>query len=180
MKSFYLLVNLKNSDPIAASAFNCLKNDMNYGEQLKSLKRSILRQITLKSGCRQSGEEIAPLLAENTKLFVNPNKHTWTAVFDEDTLFKITETQKHIFNVIVLVRDLEDNSGMNSLALLHNLYGFRQSVETLESGVLWTLSIQAETASDARRIAEEIAVTRSQNTGLLANPHCQTVRLGTQ
>ncbi len=41
----------------------------------------------------------------------------------------------------------------------------------MRRGILWTLLLAADSAKEARRIAEEITVTTARDQGMLVNPH---------
>jgi hypothetical protein len=50
-------------------------------------------------------------------------------------------------------------------------------VQSLLKGTLWTLELVCESREQAVKMAEEIAVTRARDRGLLMNPHFQEVEV---
>jgi hypothetical protein len=73
----------------------------------------------------------------------------------------------------VLVTSPEDTSGDEACAALQGRLGYGTKVAGIARGTLWTLLLKADNADAARRIAEEIAITRRLDRGLLVNPHYQ-------
>jgi hypothetical protein len=55
--------------------------------------------------------------------------------------------------------------------------GDAERVSGLSRGVLWTMELNADSPDDARRLAQEIAITRRIDQGLLLNPHYQEGRI---
>lgn len=176
MYDIELFVRLKMPDVVAITAQTTLQRRMGYGEILRRLKREDFWKITVEAASREEAERLAVELAEKTSLFVNPNKHTYT--------FQVLESGAHDTNkapspadgawsVRVLVTVDDDAEASLTLDALQNRLGYGYAVRNVERGTLWTLEIAADSAETARRIAEEITVTRRADAGLLVNPHFQ-------
>jgi hypothetical protein len=76
-----------------------------------------------------------------------------------------------------LVTDLGDDWGEGMVATLRVRGGEAERLRGLRRGVLWTMELNADSPEEARRLAEEIAVTRRIDQGLLLNPHYQEGRI---
>jgi len=59
------------------------------------------------------------------------------------------------------------------LQALQGRLGYGERVQGLTKGQLWTLVLETSHADEARRVAQEIAETKSLERGLLVNPHFQ-------
>ena len=69
--------------------------------------------------------------------------------------------------------DPNDGSAQGALSALRGRLGYGDKVTSLLKGVLWVLSLRAPSRDQAHALAEEIALTRRIDQGLLVNPHFQ-------
>ncbi|MBN1879627.1 hypothetical protein JW823_05910 [bacterium] len=177
MKSRYILTTLlKTRDAIAATASYTLRHDMGYESVLLDAKREDYWSIELDYAV-SPGDSVTIMteLAEKTKVFVNPNKHRY-AIQPEGTIHSAPcPDNPGSFSIPVVISSFDDRAGTTAMQTLNDLYSVGKNVRSVQSGVLWTLVLKAESLDAARRIAEDIAVTRSRTEGLLANPHYESI-----
>jgi len=166
-----LLVRLKIPDVTALTAANSLRRRMGYAEQLASLRRADYYRLGLNVESPDEAKALAVELAERTNLFVNPNKHLYEVRLPEE--HGAGSTQGEAYEVEVLVTDPNDGSAQGVLSALRGRLGYGDQVASLLKGVLWVLSLRADDLAQARALAEEIAVTKRIDQGLLVNPHFQ-------
>lgn len=165
-----LLVRLKIPDVTALTAANALRRRLGYAEKLVDLKRADHYLFTVEAPSAEEAEAFVRQLAQKTTLFVNPNKHVFEtrAVTGEETVAEREGT----YEVRCLVRDADFDPGEGLRDALGKM-GFGESIKGLQAGTLWTLRLKAATAQQALEMARDIAVTKSRNRGLFANPHYQ-------
>lgn len=169
---------LKTRDAVAATADYTLRHDMGYEGVLCNVQREDFWCVALDdTGSTANIESMMKDLAEKTRVFVNPNKHRYSIKSEGSIRTEADPEKTGRYRVPVLVRSIEDRAGENALKTLHALYQVGKTVRAIESGVLWTLDIQAGSEEEARGIAEKIAVTRTRLEGLLANPHYESVKV---
>ena len=166
-----LLVRLKIPDVTALTAANSLRRRMGYAEPLAGLRRADYYRLGLNVETAEEAKALATEFAERTNLFVNPNKHVFEVRLPDER--GATTAENGAYPVEVLVTDPNDGSAQGALAALRGRLGYRDRVTSLVKGVLWVLSLRACSVEDARALAEEIAVTRRIDRGLLVNPHFQ-------
>ncbi len=173
-----LTVSLKIPDVTALTAANAIRRRLGYADVLTSLRRADYYRLDLEAGDRSQAEELARELAEETNLFVNPNKHVYEVRFPEDRGGDGATDGE--YDVSVLVTNPDDATGAGILSALQGRLGYGGRVVGVETGVLWTMRLAADSAEQAREMAEDITVTRSQSKGILINPHFQDceIRLG--
>lgn len=167
MQTVGILVRLKIPDVTALTAANALRRSMGYS-QLKELKRADYYRLELAVDTEAEAIALARELAEKTNLFVNPNKHVyevWTSREEEPP----AEGQV----AHVLVTDPHDGSAEGMLAALQGRLGYGGKISGLTKGLLWTMVIDTQDPEEAKRLAAEMAETRSLDKGLLVNPHFQ-------
>lgn len=167
MKIMELLVRLKIPDVTALTAANALRRNMGY-TQLKQLRRADYYCFALNVATDEEAEALVRELAEKTNLFVNPNKHVYEIMRQHEAG---AANAGHI--VHVLVTDPHDGSAEGMLQALQGRLGYGERVQGLTKGQLWTLVLETSHADEARRVAQEIAETKSLERGLLVNPHFQ-------
>ena len=178
MHEIELLVRLKIPDVTALTARNSLQRRMGYAETVVDLQRADYWKLTLDVASQDDALRLARELAEETNLFVNPNKHTYTLAIAGHRALGVGQwTDRALAKAArpaeVLVKSPEDTSGDDACAALQGRLGYGSKVAGVACGTLWTLLLKADNADAARRIAEEIAVTRRLDRGLLMNPHYQ-------
>ncbi|MGD9496824.1 MAG: hypothetical protein AB7Y46_11030 [Armatimonadota bacterium] len=174
MVSAELVVALKIPDVTALTAANAIRRRLGYEHTLKVLKRADYYRLELDLPDRAAAERLVREIAENTNLFVNPNKHVYKVRFPEDRGAARTGDGEYV--VSVLVTNPDDSSGAQIAASLQSHHGYPQ-VQGVETGVLWTLHLLADSQEQALAMAEDITVTRSQSKGILMNPHFQEYTL---
>ncbi len=169
-----LLVRLKIADVVALTAANSLRRRMGYADVLEDLRRADYYLFTVGADDAERAQELVREIAERSILFVNPNKH----VFEVKLPQRPAEPPRRdgAYELNVLVYDLDEDPGEGLLAALRQT-PWGGAVEKIRAGVLWTLLLRAEGPEEAKRIAEEIALTKSRSKGLLANPHYQAFEI---
>jgi len=172
MVSVELMVRLKIPDVTALTAANALRRRLGYADALKQLKRADYYRLDLAAHDADAALELGKDLAERTNLFVNPNKHIYELKVLQPRGQQVAREDGN-FVVTVLVTDPADGSGRGMLAALQGRLGYQDRVQGLLRGTLWTIVLAADDPQQARQAAEDIAVTRSQDQGLLMNPHYQ-------
>ena len=175
MQSVELLVTLKIPDVTALTAAGALRRRMGYADTLRSLTRADYYRLELASPTVEAAALLVTELAEKTNVFVNPNKHVYDVLTGEAAA---AASPEGLHSVRVLVTDPADGSAEGALAALQGRLGYGESVRGLLKGVLWTLTIAANSPEAAREVAQEIAVTRAREHGLLMNPHFQECLVG--
>jgi len=166
-----LLVRLKIPDVTALTAANSLRRRMGYGERLASLRRADYYRLGLNVESPDEAKALAVELAERTNLFANPNKHLYEVRLPEEQ--GAGSATGDAYQVEVLVTDPNDGSAQGALSALQGRLGHGDKVVSLLKGVLWVLSLRADDLAQARAMAEDIAVTKRIDQGLLVNPHFQ-------
>ena len=171
MQVIELLVTLKIPDVTALTAAGALRRRMGYAEALKDLRRMDYYLLHLAVEHPEQARALAAELAENTNLFVNPNKHAYELRFPEARAEPAAEDG--VWSVELLVTDVEGSTASDIEQALQERLGYAQQVARVERGTLWIMKLAAPDLSAARRLADEIAVTRARDKGLLVNPHFQ-------
>jgi len=169
-----LVVNLKIPDVTALTAANAIRRRLGYADRLLELHRADYYRLELDVPDRAAAEALLRELAEDTNLFVNPNKHVFEVRFPEDRDGGEAAPGEQVVNVLVTSPD--DSSGAGIASTLRGHLGYA-AVSSVATGVLWTLRLVADSPEDARAMAEEIAITRSQSQGILMNPHFQEIEV---
>jgi len=166
---YALLTKLKTRDAVEATAEFTLKHNLDLKDVLIKLTRSDLWELSV------SDEQIIDYLATETRVFVNPNKHTYTA----KPLEKIgaAEIDRGIHRIPVSVRSLDDRKGETAFKTLTSLYNLSSKVSDVKSGVLWELDIKANSRSKAMAVAKQIVQTQRRDQGLLANLHYEIAHI---
>ncbi len=167
MHDVALLVRLKIPDVTALTAANALRRSLGY-TQLKALTRADYYRLSLNTETPAAALDLARELAEKTNLFVNPNKHVYEL---HEQLDAGDAADGHIARV--LVTDPHDGSAEGMLAALQGRLGYGDRVAGITKGLLWTLHLDCADVEEARRLAAEMAETKSLEQGLLVNPHFQ-------
>ncbi|HIE50614.1 MAG TPA: hypothetical protein EYP85_02550 [Armatimonadetes bacterium] len=186
-----LRVRLKIPDVTAITARQTLQRRLGYAEVLLALQREDDWRLTVEVPDEAAAQALGVELAEGTNLFVNPNKHTYICRVSrghsgpekEDSLpLSLAKAESPvsppggegaIFKVAVLTGFYEDASASLTLEALRNRLGYGDPVVEVERGTRWTFTLRADTPEEARRLVEEMVVTRGAHRGLLINPHSQ-------
>ncbi|MFQ6131266.1 MAG: phosphoribosylformylglycinamidine synthase subunit PurS [Armatimonadota bacterium] len=169
-----LRVRLKVPDVTALTARNALQRRLGHGEALVDLERADYWRLGLEAQDEEAALELATELAEKTNLFVNPNKHTYR-VRPLGSTAGGQASSGPPFRINVLVTSPEDPEGAAACAALRGRLGYGDRVVEVACGVLWTLTVNAGSLSEAERLAREMAITERIDRGLLVNPHYQDV-----
>lgn len=169
-----MLVKLKIPDVTALTAAGALRRRMGYESVLTSLRRADYYRLGLQAADAGAAHDLAAELAEKTNVFVNPNKHVYELREGGHAPEAVREG-RHV--VQVLVTDPHDGSAEGALGALQGRLGYGERVQSLLKGTLWTLELACESREQAVKLAEEIAITRARDRGLLMNPHFQEVEV---
>jgi phosphoribosylformylglycinamidine (FGAM) synthase PurS component len=171
MQQVALLVRLKIPDVTALTARNALQRRMGYHDVLRDLRREDYYEFEVDTDSLEAARDLITKLAEQTNFFVNPNKHAFSVVAADEGPSRGNGLQ----TVRLLVTDRDDDWGSGMVATLQA----RGATEVVGAarGVLWTMQLAADSPEAARRVAEEIGITRRIDQGLLLNPHFQEGRL---
>lgn len=172
---YILTTELKTRDAVAATAAYTLMHEMDYGRFLKAVGRKDYWRITLADDDDTDPMGFMEFLARSTRVFVNPNKHRWDVRTPGD--LASDGAGENLYRVNAVVRSRDDRHGDAALGTLINLYETGSRVVSVESGVLWELTLAAESLHDARDRALRIVETRHRREGLLANLHYETVEI---
>ena len=167
-----LRVRLKVPDTTALSAEDILKRKMGYADRLERLEREDWWLFEVEADDPVRARERVDEWAARCTALVNPNKHHSTV-----EVLDTWPPEGRGTGIRVLVRDREDVRADSMLAFLRKSFGARD-LAALSSATLWTLHA-GSTEIDARSLAAEITVLRSQARGLLANPHAQVFEIWT-
>jgi phosphoribosylformylglycinamidine (FGAM) synthase PurS component len=170
MQVVELYVELKIPDVTALTAAGTLRRRLGYDGVLTELNRGDYYRISLDVDTQEEALELATEMAENTNIFVNPNKHRYTVFAGRHNAVTVPEAGETAVNVLVL--DPAGGSGSAIADALRDRLGYGETVREVVAGTLWTIVLQADD-EEARRAAEEITVTKSRTEGLLMNPHYQ-------
>lgn len=180
MYGIELFVRLKTTDLAALTAKNTLQRDMGYSKVLRDLKREDYWLISVECKTKEEAKELADELANKTKIFVNPNKHTYTIRIRENDA-KIREKKRDIdkglYDIGVLVSYNEDSKACLTKDTLCKTLGYGDRVSDVKTGIIWRLVIDAEDEKKAKEMASEIVVTKELKKGLLINPHSQSYKI---
>jgi len=165
-----LRVRLRVPDTVALSAEDVLRRKMGYGPRVGGLRREDWWRFEVETDDPARAAGRVETWAARCTALVNPNKHRARIEAVKDWPPGTTEAE-----VMILVRDREDVRARSMLGFLTDTLG-ASDLRSLASGTLWILRPGAG-ERDGRALAEEIAITRSRTSGLLANPHAQVVEV---
>ena len=171
MQTVELTVELKIPDLTALTAGSALRRRMAYGDVLVELRRADYYRLSLNAESEAEAVKLAEKLAEDTNLFVNPNKHRYEVSAGIHN--SVAADQNGTYAVSVLITDPNSGAGAGILEALRGRLGYGDEVAEVLAGNLWVLVLKAESREQAETIAEAAAVTRSREEGLLLNPHYQ-------
>ncbi len=175
MQTVELTVELKIPDVTALTASNALRRRLGYQDTLIELKRADYYRLGLNVADEQAALALATELAEQTNLFVNPNKHRYSVTAGSGQ--SADPRPDGLWTINVLVTDPDSGAGSGVLAALQGRLGYADRVVDVVAGNLWILTLQAESREQAEQVAEKLAVTVSREQGLLLNPHFQQYQM---
>lgn len=176
MHKVELLVTLKIPDVTALTAANSIRRRLGYAERLLALKRADYYRLELETETEQAAVDLVTDLAQRTNHFVNPNKHAFTVRTAQQRL--TPPSTDGAFEVEVLITDAEGDRAPDLEQALANDRIAQGRVKAVHVGVLWSLTLRADSPQEALELARDIAITRARDQGLLANPHFQSVQIG--
>ncbi|MBU0567788.1 phosphoribosylformylglycinamidine synthase subunit PurS [bacterium] len=169
-----LFVKLKTPDLVALTARHTLIKEMGYEDILEDLTRQDYYRFKINLEEKRA-EEIVKEIALNSKIFVNPNKHTYRIGKWDDPQKRVPRSGKWE-EIKVLTFYLEDGQASLMKETLWNTYGYKE-VSDLQRGTLWSFALREKDREKAKKIVREIVLTTSSKKGLLINPHCQDYRI---
>jgi len=157
---------LKVADPTAITALEALQRALGYGRAIRGVSRSEVIAFSWGDGASEGTKDLERL-ARETNLVFNPNKHFMEIRTGAEPLHPGG-------NAWVLVYEPGDGADLSDAVARRRL--LTSPPDAVRRGVLWELDLEGSTET-VRSMAEEIAVTRSRTSGLLANPHHQRIRV---
>lgn len=162
-----LLVSLKIPDVTAGTAKRAFQRRMGLGEVLADLKRADWWRIEVAAETEDEALAMGRELAEQTNLFVNPNKHVY-----ECALHVVPPSKDGDLTAVSVLTGFEDeaSAAMTAQALRGRL-GYGDRIGEVERGTLWTFYLREPDLAKAKALAEEMTVSKSRERGLLVNPH---------
>jgi phosphoribosylformylglycinamidine (FGAM) synthase PurS component len=149
MPKIELMVELLIPDTTAITAFHTLER-MGFSK-LKKLKRANYYVFETKEDFKKFSEQVKKI-----DILVNANKHK--------AMTKLAEEPFSEAGIRVLVKDTDDK-GEGLLNTLKNRLGLK--ADSVQKGTLWTMEIEGDDKSIAKKITEE----------LLSNSHYQDYSL---
>jgi hypothetical protein len=165
-----ILVGLRNADPTALTARECLQHSLGYGERLAEVRRYTLWEM-------RGGEGVDPRPGVERLIrtggIANPNKETTLvrlpghpasclgSLFEEGSEYEM-------FLSWDPERDLAPNLG--------TLLGSGEGAWQFARGTLWALRWRDEEPAARRRLSEEAVLCRGPRKGLLVHPHLEDYR----
>jgi hypothetical protein len=174
MTAIDIVVFSRLPDLPAITANHTIKHLMGYGDKLLEVRRADHYRLELAVEETKNALALAERMVNKTLVFINPNKQI-AKVVTPDKLNTLLPAPKSGFRVLALVNEREDNLAGNILSNLRDTLGFGE-VSNLTRGVLWFLLWSAP-KEEARRLTEEVMITRSRKVGLLSNPHSQRAEI---
>jgi phosphoribosylformylglycinamidine (FGAM) synthase PurS component len=175
MQTVELTVELKIPDVTALTAANALRRRLGYQDTLIALNRADYYRLELNVDSEQAALDLTTEMAEQTNLFVNPNKHRFSVTAGAANAVASEGDGTQTINV--LVTDPDSGKGSGVLGALQGRLGYGDRVADVTAGNLWILKLKAETHEQAEQMAHDIAVTLSREQGLLLNPHFQECQI---
>jgi len=156
-------VEVRAEDPEATSALAAAREHLDAGSALVGMRRFRVFEL---AGALPAGAVVAEHLHGSTQ-FYNPAKERCVVRAGEDDPSPFAPEE-----ALVLVMERGDERRPGAERWWRHETGSRVEVR---EGVVWALRFAAGT--DSGRCAEDLAVTRDREHGLLANPHSQDCRI---
>lgn len=165
------------ADVTTQTAGDTLRLDMGLGARLHSLRRKDIWLFRLKLSDREAALALTRKLAEQTKLFVNPNKHRFSvAVFPlEVTPPKPVRDEQGRYHFSFVVRNHEDTRGGVALDSLRRLYRMGDEIDSVDVGTLWEMVLATDSERSADELFQSTLIARKAGVGMFVNPHGQMV-----
>jgi hypothetical protein len=167
-----LTVALRGADPVALTAEHALTHRLGYGGVLAELARRDLWRLRLDASGVAEALALAGSWVTRSNVFVNPNKHVYELASSSTGDKPARAGGRTAWVVAWSEPDLE---GEAAVRLIQARFGGRELAH-VRKALVWMLRFSAGVGADeVKRRAEEIAVARSRLSGLLTNPHFQSV-----
>ena len=185
-----LLVRLKVADLVAQTAWMTLTEKLDFSGRLRGLARYSYWAMDAEGG---SAERIIDEIDRTVRLdssFTNQNKHCYSLRAaggpagsglergdlrperDFTAMDRGGGQGAPVFACDLLIREKDGSREEGFLSRLNGrLDGV--AVSAMKAGEVWRILCEAPDAESSKRLAEEMAVTRSRREGLLLNPHYQ-------
>jgi len=169
----YLTVALRGRDPSALTALYALEHHLGYGAALRGLRRLQLWRFELDGSEADEALSRVGAWVTRSQLFVNPNQHTHELVVES----RSTGARAAPHQPWIVAANEPDLEGEAATRLVRERLGDR-TLQRAQKAVVWQLELDPTLPGERwLEIAEEIAIARGRRSGLLTNPHCQTVRV---
>jgi len=167
-----LTVALRGADPVALTAAHALTHRLGFGGELAELARRDLWRLRLEASGVAEALALAGSWVTRSNVFVNPNKHVYELAASRPGDKPGRASGRTAWIVAWSEPDIEGAAARN---LIQTRFGARELAQ-VEKALVWMLRFNAGIdADEIKRRAEEIAVARSRLSGLLTNPHFQSV-----
>jgi hypothetical protein len=165
-----IFISLRNADPTAMTAMECLQHSLGYGDRLAAVRRSVLWEMY-----GPGGSNPAPVIERLRRVgeIWNPNK--------EAALVRLPGQP-----ISGLEGPLEEETAFETLLAWDPQRDLARTVRTLlpsgyggwrfARGTLWSLLWREEDPLIRRRLSEEAALCRGPREGLLIHPHLEDCR----
>lgn len=179
MAEFELIIatRLKAKDPAAATAEKILARDMGLGSAVAGVSREDLWEIRAEAPDGEAAVRFAETLAGKTWVFYNPNKHILHVGPGGRPPGPAGRPSAGVYTVSVKTRFISDEKERSALRFLRDTFEGADRIKSIKKFTLWRLEINAPSKEEAEKTAEEIAVNRSIDSGLLANLSSQEVSI---
>jgi hypothetical protein len=167
-----LTVARRGADPVALTAEHALTHRLGFGGALAELARRDLWRLRLEASGVAEALALAGSWVTRSNVFVNPNKHVYELAATNASDRPARASGRTAWIVAWSEPDLE---GESAVRLIQTRFGGRELVE-VRKALVWMVRFGAGVdPEEIKRRAEEIAVARSRLSGLLTNPHFQSV-----
>lgn len=173
LQQVHLIVIPLIPDTIALTAQDTLRCELGLSDHLLSLKRRELWRFHIAKENPDEAFALVRKCAENTKLFINPNKHRYRIESAQKVINDILECEKNMYESNVFVYYRDETKADITLNALHKLYQLGTNIERLEYGFLWHIMWHAENMAQAQLILHKMLEIKDIEHGLLYNPHSQ-------
>jgi phosphoribosylformylglycinamidine synthase len=168
----FLTVALRGADPTALTATYAVRHRLGLGSEIAALERLQLWRFDVAAPSVAEALDRARGWVTQSQLFVNPNQHVYRLEgAGEATRPAVVD------GVWIAVGDRPDQEGVAATRLVRERLGGTALVEARRA-VVWQLRFAPGVDTARRRAcAAEVAVARTRQRGLLANPHYQAAHV---